>query len=352
MAARKKNATLPAVFLAALVRVAAERGASVERILAGAGVSADVLETPEASVSLEALFGGWAAAMRAVRDDGLPVHVARTFSIEHYSVLGFAVMTATSGREALARVVRFVELITNHGGRWHMQESGEALQLRWLRSGERSLGHRAANESVLAEFLHVTRQVLGAGLNALSVSFQHAAPPDTRAHAEHFGVSPRWQADADELLLPKAILTAVPSFANPALSRHFEALAQRLVEQAQSAARSDEETTARVRLAILEVLPNGEPASAVIAKKLGMSERTLRRTLGNEGESFSALVEAVRKERALLLLADRRASLAEVAFSLGFSELSAFSRAFKRWHGRAPSEVRREAQLAQPNQNE
>ena len=143
-------------------------------------------------------------------------------------------------------------------------------------------------------------------------------------------------------MLPKSILNAVPSFANPALSRHFEALAQRLLKETVS----DASTSARVRRAILGALPNGDPASTTIAKHLGMSERTLRRTLAEEGESFRGLVEAVRKERASLLISDQRASLAEVAFSLGFSELSAFTRAFKRWHGRAPSEARRSAGLS------
>ncbi|HKO51522.1 MAG TPA: AraC family transcriptional regulator [Polyangiaceae bacterium] len=336
-----KSATLPAVFLSALVRVAESRGAFKEIILAGAGVPPEALDTPEAPLPLSAIFGGWAAAMRALRDDGLPVHVARTFSIEHYSVLGFAVMTAASGREAIARVLRFTALLTD-GGRWEMEETADALHARWLRTGERSLGHRAANESVLAEFVQLSRQILVGDLVPFAVSFRHAAPADTRSHTEHFGVSPRWQADADELVLPKSFLTAVPRFANPALSLHFESLAQRLLQDTSSAS----STTARVRLAILDALPDGEPASTAIAKQLGMSERTLRRALANEQESFRALVEAVRKERASLLISDRRASLAEVAFSLGFSELSAFSRAFKRWHGCAPSEARRAAQLS------
>ena len=343
MKAREKPATLPAVFLAALVRVAEARGTSPAIILAGAGVSAELLSTPDAPLPLESIFGAWAAAMRAARDDGLPVRVARTFAIEHYSVFGFAVMTAASGREALARVLRFGALVTG-GGHWKMRETADALHARWLRAGPRTLGHRAANETVLAEFMHVARQVLGAELKALAASFVHAAPSDTRLHREHFGVAPRWLAEADELVLPKSILNAVPSFANPALSLHFEALAQRLIQETASDASAS--AGARVRRAILEALPNGEPASTTIAKQLGMSERTLRRTLAEEGESFRGLVEAVRKDRASLLISDPRASLAEVAFSLGFSELSAFTRAFKRWHGRAPSEARRSAGLS------
>ena len=180
-----KPATLPALFLAALAQVAEARGVSKAIVLAGAGVPPEVLNTPEAPLPLEAIFGGWAAAMRAIRDDGLPVHVARTFSIEHYSVLGFAVMTAASGREAIARVLRFGALVTA-GGRWEMEEQSDALHARWLRAGPRTLGHRAANEAVFAEFLHVSRQILGADLQALAVSFRHAAPSDTRLHRRAF----------------------------------------------------------------------------------------------------------------------------------------------------------------------
>jgi len=118
----------------------------------------------------------------------------------------------------------------------------------------------------------------------------------------------------------------------------------RLLHEAGGESSAQVSTTGRARGAIIDALPDGEPAAPSIAKRLGMSERSLRRALAAEGESFRGLVEAVRKERAALLIGDRRASLAEVAFALGFSELSAFSRAFKRWNGCAPSDARRAAQ--------
>ena len=71
-----------------------------------------------------------------------------------------------------------------------------------------------------------------------------------------------------------------------------------------------------------------------------MSERSVRRGLAEEGTGQRELLDRVRHERAMALLSERRCSIAEIAFLLGFSELSAFYRAFKRWTGTTPAEVR------------
>jgi AraC-like DNA-binding protein len=273
--------------------------------------------------------------MRRVRDDGLPIAVARSFSLEQYPVLGFTVMTAATCRDAIVRVVRFGSIVTT-SSRWTIEEVDDVARLRFLREGPRTLGHRVANESAVAEFVHAARQMLGSEAPPLSVSFRHPAPLDTRAHRNHFGSRIVWGADEDGLVFPGSMLDAVPRLSNPALFAHFEREAERALERSTSGATA----VARVREAVLRALPSGEPDTARIAKQLAMSERTLRRTLAAEGSSFRAIVDRTRQERALLLLRSRQASLAEIALSLGFSELSAFSRAFKRWTGQSPREAR------------
>jgi AraC-like DNA-binding protein len=132
------------------------------------------------------------------------------------------------------------------------------------------------------------------------------------------------------------MLEAVPRFANPALAAHFEQQAARLLSETRGA----ETLVDRARRIIANSLPSGEPSTLAIAKQLGLSERTLRRALAAEGASFRGVVDGLRQERARILLEDRRNSIAEIALALGFSELSAFSRAYKRWTGRPPSEAR------------
>lgn len=101
-----------------------------------------------------------------------------------------------------------------------------------------------------------------------------------------------------------------------------------------------EDLTSRVKTAISNELPSGTPSDEIIAKAMFMSARTLRRKLAAEVTSYSQLLDAVRSEFAKQYLADAARPLNEIAFLLGFSELSAFSRVFKRWTGQRPSAFR------------
>lgn len=305
------------------------------QLLADAGLTRAELADPESPVAITAIFALWEALLRRVRDEALPMTVAQGFSLEHYPVLGFAVMTALSGREALTRVTRFSRIVST-AGHWSLEEAPSVVRLRWHRPGPLTLGHRLANEANLAELVHAARQVFGGEVPLLAASFRHAAPANTAAHRAHFRARLHWQQAADELTFSSDMLKRVPSAASPALSAHFEAQAAQLL----SRSRQEAALPLRVQQAVEAALASGEPPAARIAAELGLSERSLRRGLAQHGSSFRAIVEATRKQRAQLLLLDQRASVAEVALMLGFSELSAFSRAFKRWTGRSPRDAR------------
>ena len=116
------------------------------------------------------------------------------------------------------------------------------------------------------------------------------------------------------------------------LDRHAQALQQKL-DRAPSLA-------FRVRELLVERLRDGEPDQPSIARALGLSERTLQRRLSEENASFASLVDEVRADLARLYLGDPKLAIFEIAFLLGYSEPSAFNRAFKRWTGQSPSEFR------------
>ena len=93
---------------------------------------------------------------------------------------------------------------------------------------------------------------------------------------------------------------------------------------------------------MIEELPSGTPAEETIARAVAMSSRSLQRRLSEEGSGYKELLAEVRRELAREYVEERDASMTDIGFLLGFSDVSSFSRAFKRWFGRSPAAARRE----------
>jgi AraC-like DNA-binding protein len=128
--------------------------------------------------------------------------------------------------------------------------------------------------------------------------------------------------------------------ADPALSRVIERHAESLLAGRPNPVAS---TPERVRQLFASALGEGEVGLSSIAQKLKMSERSLQRRLADEGVSFDSLLDEVCRELAQRYLADPKIAVSEVAYLLGYSEPSPFHRAFKRWTGKTPAELRRRA---------
>lgn len=278
----------------------------------------------DARVPIDATYRCFAHCLEKTRDGAFPIHVARSVSLEDYSVLGFASMTSPNAEIVFERMARYGHLISDSGV-WHMKQTSTKLELSWVRAGKRTLGHRAANECAVAEIVGGLRAGFGAQVAPTRIHFRHSAPRDTKAHEKHFGTKVHWESARDGVDLPVAFLAARPTGENPALSRYFDDVLERRAKARATCAD-------RVRAALVESLSSGPPQAAKLAKDLGMSERSLRRALADEGTTYRALLDDLRREAALELLEGKR-TVTETAFLLGFSETSALSRAFRRWYG-------------------
>ena len=102
------------------------------------------------------------------------------------------------------------------------------------------------------------------------------------------------------------------------------------------------------RASSLARFPGAEYQAAAIAQHLSLSERSFRRRLAEEGTTFSDILDRVGNSLALRYLEDRRISLQQIAWLLGYSELSAFNHAFKRWSGTSPRSARQRSALSAP----
>lgn len=158
-----------------------------------------------------------------------------------------------------------------------------------------------------------------------------------RAQIEgYLGCVPTYGARYGRMVFARGDWDAALKGSNPRLRAALEAHALELRREEARA----QSFGARVRAVVGQVLRDGEPRISEVAQRLGMTARTLQRRLQDEGLGFTTLVDEARLELARRYLADPTLSIAEVSFALGYSEPSAFTRAFKRWSGRAPAEYR------------
>ena len=321
-------------FVLLLAAAAGRAGVPPQSLYRQIGLSAEALAEEELFVDLEAYLGLWETVMRAVRDPGFPLAYARGIQFESYGVVGLAALTSRDGLEAAQRMSRYQRLSSN-SGLFTVADRGPTISLGWDRPGAPSLGLRVANEAVVAEAMELVRRCAGTDVAAAAVRLRHAAPQDVSAHRRFFGITPRFGEQENALDVFRAVLSRPMPLAHAALSRH-------LIEQAERRLLTSEDSSIvdQVERAALAELPSGTPSMSAIARSLQMSERQLRRELDSAGVGFRSMVEDLRRKRAAALLSEEAASVVDTAFVLGFSEVSAFSRAFKRWFGVPPAEYR------------
>jgi AraC-like DNA-binding protein len=197
---------------------------------------------------------------------------------------------------------------------------------------------RHAMEATWGGVARELRRLARVPLVAADVWFRHAAPrrADLAEYSRVFGAPVRFAAPDDRFIVPIEHLDQLLPTVNPALLRVFEQHA----EAALRAIGEEDTRAAQVARVVSQRLKGSIPALGDVAKELAMSSRNLQRTLRDAGTSYQAVLDAVRRDLAIQHLADPRTSTGQVGFLLGFSEPSAFHRAFRRWTGKAPSAFR------------
>jgi AraC-like DNA-binding protein len=284
-------------------------------------------------VSEGMLVGALEAAMRALRRPSLPIDFGQTIRVSDMGVYGMAIQSSPTVGDALARSVRFQRLMTTTA-RMLLEHEPDVLRWVWSSAGARTLGVRVRNEIVLAEHVAVVRAI-APSTSPRRVSFMHAAPADSAAHNRFFGCAIEWAASVDSVEWAAQGMTRSLGV-DPALGAFVEREAERRLALVPQSRSLDE-----VKSAILRRLPTGCADLATVAALLGRSPRTLRRELASGGCTYRALVDGLRRQRAVEMAAERRHSMSEIALRLGFSEVSAFSRAWRRWFAQPFSAMHR-----------
>lgn len=265
-------------------------------------------------------------------DPLLGLHLGQTITARHLGVLGSVLVASVNLGEALQRLNRYLRLVfdvlpmvVRDGQGW--------LEIAW--DDREYEPEWRVNETGCTVLVHFCRTLVRGTINPLLVSFKHTVS-DTRPYEEFFGC-PLLFGQSEAFVRFSIELLSLPlKSPDPALAALLEQHADRLL------ARLPQQPVIveQVRKALARTLRESGPDIERISEQLCCSSRTLQRRLREAGTSFRDELNLVRYELAQSYLKDPRLQIVDIALLLGYSEHSAFTRAFKEWSGKSPQEIR------------
>jgi AraC-like DNA-binding protein len=272
-------------------------------------------------------------AIELIADPAVGLRSADALHPSHMGPLGYAWLASSTLLEGFRRLQRYGRMFNEHE-RLLVDEAPEQITLTIeLPAQTRHIDE--VRDSIMAGLVALCRMNYGRDLNPDLVRLRRQPPDEPGPWFGFFCCPVEFSRDSDQMVLSTRKARQLLSGADPQLvAMHDEAIERYLGHLDRS------NIVARAKTAIFDCLPSGKVSEANVASALSMATRTLHRKLRGKGVSFRQMVVEVRKELARRYLQDESLSLTEIAFMLGYSDASAFSRACRKWFGRPPSAMR------------
>jgi AraC-like DNA-binding protein len=256
-------------------------------------------------------------------------------------VAGQVFLNCPTIRAAMAEVDRYLPLIQPMS-RFRLLEEGDKAHLIYEPPFADPRAYRFGTELALSFVVRIGRHFTSQRAAPIEVRVCHQAPSYANVYVELFGCPVRFGSSRNEIVFSRALLDVAQPFTDEPLWRLLKNRAEEMLVQEQAREHLHE----RVKQVLHHEVDLSSVHPSGIARRLGMSPRSLRRRLADEGHSLSALVDEVRREVALSELGNPEMPIKRIADRVGFSEVSAFHRAFKRWTGVTPARYRAQTGLA------
>jgi AraC-like DNA-binding protein len=326
------------VWVHALVGVLARHSIDRDELLRGSTLAPGLLADSRARVSLDQWRALVQRAMLLTQDPGLGITIGSTVPDNVYQIVGQIAAASASMREALREFQRYGALLGNVV-RSDIVEEGDRAYLVFTPLYPNPHAPQFEAEMGLSLAYRLLRRYAKRETeDAQEVWFAHPAPAYAERYAEVFRCPVRFDRPRNAILFARRYLDEPSIYANPRLLDVLRDAAERMLAEDVLP-----ELAERVRT-MLRHEPNlGRVSAAAVARLLRLDERSLRRRLVQANARWSVLLDEARHERACEELRRGEISIRELTVQLGFSDQSAFNRAFKRWTGTTPARYSREA---------
>ena len=266
---------------------------------------------------------------------GFAVRVGQAMEMDDYGVLGLSWKTCSRAGEIFERCERYFKLLSNTYV-FKVEKEGELSKVYLLRDPYRR-GVGLSNEATFSATVVVLQAITETNIAPVEVSFKHSAIKDMKYHNEAFKCEVYFDQAHNYIAYQTKDLDTRTAKADMSINKF---LVERVEEETKGIEVSSIKIAADVESLIKDALPSGIPSIVQIGTHIGMSSRTLTRRLAENGLTFRGLIKQTQEKISKDLLMHSSSTVSEIAFQTGFSEQSAFSRAFKRWTGQSPLEYR------------
>jgi AraC-like DNA-binding protein len=332
----RQPGTTATVAVRALLHGAASLGLDAARLQSSLGISDAELDS-DRGVPPALVAQAWLGAAQLSNDACFGLHVGLAMPLGEYDLLDYLFSTSATLRSACDSAAEYYHLLTEVA-RVRLVIDGEIARFQhWVPANYVELMRHAWDAFLSGSLLRI-KSVVSTPVELVAVRSMGSRPEAADEYPRVFGCPVEFSHPVGELVVASASLEAALRTADLRLHRVLRRAADRL-----SAGLPQEDSLlSRARTLVDGLASQPDESLRTIAKRLGVSDRSLQRKLREHGLSYRDLLDQARQELALRLLENPHKNVGEVARECGFSSPSSFHRAFVRWRGVAPAEYRRD----------
>jgi AraC-like DNA-binding protein len=304
-------------------------------LLKKAGITQQQIDDPCIRIAVHDQIRFLNLAATALQDEFLGFHLAMPYELREIGLIYYVAASSETLGGALEQASRYSSIVNEGVSLKYRNGTDVAITFQYVGVSRHLDLHQI--EFFATTIVRICRQLTGQRIIRARVRLTHRRDATAPELAEFFGEDVEFGAALDEITFPPStgqlpVVSADP-YLNKLLTKYCEeALAQRPANFGSF--------RSAVENAIVPLLPHGKARAAEAARRLGVSQRTFARRLSLEGATFSEVLDRLRSNLAERYLSDETLSISQVAWLLGYQEVSAFTHAFKRWTGKTPRQAR------------
>jgi AraC-like DNA-binding protein len=315
-----------------------QEGKDMAGVLSRAGVAREEADDPTTRLEARSQIKVLQFAAEELHDEFLGFHLARGFDLREVGLVYYVMASSEQLTDALLNCERYSQ-INNEGVRLHFNlDRAATIAIEYVNVDRRSDRHHL--EFWLVTLVRICRKLTDDRIAPVRLKVRHLRADLPAEFKAFFGADVEFGADADEIVFSAAIASL------PIVGRdtYLNRLLRRYAEEA-LASRPRRRATVRskVERILPQLLPHGRANTSEVARQLGISSRTLLRKLRDEGMSFAEILDDLRAALARRYLKERELPVSEIAWLLGYREVSSLTHAFRRWTGKTPTQFRSSA---------